>query len=170
MAAQWSPGYHKTCLNTMICSNTCAFCTSYLVIVCVRNLENLQSSCRGGGNTAPSFSLHCGISHYLPQYILAEHLSFPTWMSTPLPPSAFWQSYHSCSKHILCNIGGPYYMSFCYPWPCTHRAKLLRNYVRISAILRIASVDYEFPNRKQFPFGAHISLCPNHPLAPPPSK
>jgi hypothetical protein len=44
------------------------------------------------GNTALSLFLQCAVCHYIPQWIIAEHLSFLTWMDTLLSPSVLWQS------------------------------------------------------------------------------
>jgi hypothetical protein len=57
------------------------------------------------GNTAPSLFLECGISPYIPQWIIAEHLSFPEWVDTHLPLSVLWQS---CDMYCnrFCEIQG----------------------------------------------------------------
>jgi hypothetical protein len=104
------------------------------------------------GNTAPS--LHCAISPYLQQYILAEHLSFSPCMSTSLPSSESWQTCHTCGICVLCNIEAQYYVIVCYSFSCTHTGHF--------SGLRICQ-------QKWFPSRVHMPLCPNHLITPHPT-
>jgi hypothetical protein len=68
----------------------------------------------------------------------------------------------TCSKHVLCNTGCCYYLSLCYPCPCTHSAKIVKNCMwEFPTVLRVTSVDYEFPSWWRFPSGAHVLFCPS---------
>jgi hypothetical protein len=93
-----------------MCINTCALCTSCHWILHVRNLENLQSSCRGmpcsvliwwRWQHSPILLLTL---HYFTLSITIYSCWTPELSNLNEYTCTFWQSYHTCSKHVLCNI------------------------------------------------------------------
>jgi hypothetical protein len=118
MAPQWSPDYCKSCVNTVISINTCAFCTSYLAEACL-----VMYSSGEGGNTGPSF-LQCTISPYHNSFLLNTWALWPEWIH--LYHLLYLDNHITYCEQIQCSIGGHYYLNLYYPFPCTYKAKWVK--------------------------------------------
>jgi hypothetical protein len=140
----WSPHCHKSWLNIVTYTNTCAYFTGSPETLRVGNPQKFETS--WGGMSCPVLIWWSWQRTVL---TLPTTIGFLTTRSVTQGVEPTWASL----IHFPANAMQVYWKSCTSEFP---------------AIPRIPSVGYEFPNRKWFPSGMHSPVCSNLLLAPPP--